>query len=174
MTGRLPIALLAGGLVMALSCAGTNGPDEPAPAPEKDAETAPSAEPDEDPSVPETTPEDDETADRILHGTANVDSVDLLVLESFPLQVRAQVTGTLSDACTEIGEIDSQIEGDTIAVTIATERPAGAMCAQVIRHFEETIDLPVRGLEAGTYTVDVNGVTEQITFERDNRLSPDR
>jgi inhibitor of cysteine peptidase len=44
------------------------------------------------------------------------------------------------------------------------------MCTQIVVPFEESIPLDVVGLPAGTYTVDVNGVTGSFTLDVDNQL----
>jgi inhibitor of cysteine peptidase len=101
-------------------------------------------------------------------GTAQVDSIDILILESFPVQIHVVAKGHLPDSCTTVGEIAEERDGDTFRVTIATTRPEGKSCAQVLTPFEETIALDVYGLDAGTYTVDVNGVTGTFTLDIDN------
>lgn len=88
---------------------------------------------------------------------APVDEIDILILESFPVQVYVIASGNLPDPCTEIFEINREREGNTFFITIKTYRSPG-FCIQVLAPFEEIIPLVVYGLPAGTYTVDVNGV----------------
>ena len=106
----------------------------------------------------------------VITGTAAIESVQVMLLESFPVQVRVVMQGNLPDACTKIGEISVERDGNTFKVKVPTVRPADEMCAQVIMPFEETVALDAAGLKAGTYTVDVNGVTETFTLEVDNTL----
>jgi hypothetical protein len=103
-----------------------------------------------------------------ISGEATVESVELLMLESFPVQVRAVVKGYTPDSCTTISDIKQERESNTFNVTIITTRPADLMCAEVITPFEETIPLDVVGLKAGTYTVNVNGVSATFTLSADN------
>ncbi len=105
-----------------------------------------------------------------VRGQARVDSVDVLLLESFPVQVQVAVSGNLPDACTFIDEIITQQTGDIFRVAITTVRQPGAMCAQVVTPFEENVPLEVEGLPAGTYEVSVNGVTTSFTLDVDNSL----
>lgn len=107
-----------------------------------------------------------------VRGDAEVDEVELLIMESFPVQVAAIARGHLRDGCTEIDEVTTTFdEGEnTFYVEITTVRDPDAMCTQALVPFEERIDLEVRGLSAGTYTVDVNGVQETFTFDVDNEL----
>ncbi|MEK9183870.1 MAG: hypothetical protein AAB890_02250, partial [Patescibacteria group bacterium] len=53
---------------------------------------------------------------------------------------------------------------DAFFITITASREADKICAQVITPFEKKILLDVAGLAAGTYTVNVNGVTATFTL----------
>ena len=100
-------------------------------------------------------------------GLASVDEIDILILESFPVQINVIARGNLPDPCTEISEVLQEREGNTFFVIIKTYRPPG-LCIQVLAPFEEIIPLEVYGLPAGTYTVDVNGVQGTFDLEVDN------
>ena len=106
----------------------------------------------------------------IVEGEAAVETVEILLLESFPVQVNVVVTGYLADGCTEIDEVITERQDNTFNVTITTVRDADAVCTLATVPFEQTIALDVLGLEAGTYTVDVNGVSETFTLDVDNAL----
>lgn len=103
-------------------------------------------------------------------GRANVESLDIKILESFPVQVQVTIKGTVSDACTTAGPIEQGRDGNTFLITVGATRPADAMCAQVITPFEQSIALDVAGLKAGTYAVEANGVTETFQLTADNVL----
>jgi inhibitor of cysteine peptidase len=100
-------------------------------------------------------------------GLAPVDEIDILILESFPVQINVIVRGNLPDPCTEIFEVLQEKEGNTFFITIKTYRPPG-FCIQVLAPFEEIIPLDVYGLPAGAYTIDVNGVQATFDLEVDN------
>ncbi|MGD2179237.1 MAG: hypothetical protein PVG71_15605, partial [Anaerolineae bacterium] len=103
-------------------------------------------------------------------GMAEVEEIDILIMESFPVQVAVVARGTLRDVCTEIDEVHREFDADSKAfsVEITTVRDPDEVCAQVLAPFEERISLDVYGLPAGTYTVDVNGVTDTFTLDVDN------
>jgi len=103
-------------------------------------------------------------------GLASVDEIDILILESFPVQINVIASGNLPDPCTEIFEVLQEREGDTFFITITTYRSPG-FCIQVLAPFEEIITLEVYGLPAGTYTVDVNGVQDTFDLEVEDILS---
>ncbi len=97
---------------------------------------------------------------RVLH---QIDSVEALILESFPPQVNLLVRGIQPDGCMYPVLIDQQRDGDTITVEIYRELPPDIMCTMQIVAYEETISLGA--LESGrTYTISVNGFTLQVTL----------
>jgi inhibitor of cysteine peptidase len=103
-------------------------------------------------------------------GLATVEEIDILTLESFPVQIFVIASGYLPDPCTEIYQVNQEREGNTFFITIETYRPPG-FCIQVLAPFEEVIPLYVYGLPAGTYTVEVNGIQGSFILEIDNILS---
>jgi len=103
-----------------------------------------------------------------LGENAIVESVEIVFLESFPLQVHAVVSGYLQDGCTTVRSAESEQVNSTFKVRIYTRRPKDAVCTQALVPFEENVPLDVYGLEAGTYGVDVYGETATFTFQQDN------
>jgi inhibitor of cysteine peptidase len=102
---------------------------------------------------------------------ATVNSLDILLLESFPVQVNAVIRGDLPDAgCTKIASVDQVREGNTFRLTLVTTTDPLALCAQVLTPFEHVVSLDVKDLPAGTYTVEAGGVQQTFTFEVDNSL----
>ena len=104
----------------------------------------------------------------VIRGLAPVETIDILILESFPVQVQVRAAGNLRDGCTTLAEITQELQGSTFAVTIGTTRPADALCTEALVPFETTIALDVLGLKAGAYTVTVNGVSGTFTLGVDN------
>lgn len=111
-----------------------------------------------------TAPKTGETTE----GKARVESIDILILESFPVQVHVVAKGNLPDGCSRIDKIDRERKGDTFEITISTARIAEALCTEALVPFEETIPLDVLGLAAGTYTVTVNEVSDTFELAMDN------
>jgi inhibitor of cysteine peptidase len=160
---NLVTALALAATVLIAACSGQPG-GAPSTATVAPTEVPPSATP-----APEGH-DIDPTPGAVITGTAQIDTIDLLIMESFPVQINAHVVGWLGDGCTSMGEVTQTREGNTITVNIPTTRPAEAVCTMQLVGFEETIPLDVAGLPAGTYTVDVNGVTETFTLDVDNKL----
>ena len=117
------------------------------------------------PSVQEPT---QAPASQVTSGKARVESIEIFIMESFPVQVNVLAKGNLPDGCTKIDQINKGSDSNTLWVEITTLRPADAMCTEALVPFEENIGLDVYGLLAGTYSVDVNGVTDTFTLSVDN------
>ena len=100
-----------------------------------------------------TTPPPDPT------GLADVQNIEIQVLESYPLQVNVIARGQLPDAgCTTISGVSQTRSGNTFTVTITTKTDSQALCAQMLTPFEQVIPLEVGSLLPGPYIVRVNGV----------------
>lgn len=109
-------------------------------------------------------------AEDLIIQKAMVSEISVMMLESFPVQVRVTAKGDLRNGCEEIYEILSEKNGKAFTVTMNAAAPKDEVCTQVLRPFEETFALDVAGLAAGTYTVDVNGITGTFTLAVDNGL----
>ncbi|PIQ77333.1 hypothetical protein COV82_05105 [Candidatus Peregrinibacteria bacterium CG11_big_fil_rev_8_21_14_0_20_46_8] len=99
---------------------------------------------------------------------AHVEKVEILVMESFPVQITAVAHGTLPDSCTTLHEPIWHYEEHRFSITLTTSRPPDAICAQVITPFTERIPLEVIGLRKGEYEVIVNGVKAEFELQTDN------
>lgn len=108
--------------------------------------------------------------ENIILDEATVNSISISILESFPVQVHVNATGFLGDGCTTLADITTSQEGNTFFITINKQRPVDAICTQQLTTFDENIPLDVNGLPAGTYTVNVNGVTDSFTLDMDNSI----
>lgn len=89
---------------------------------------------------------------------AIVESIQVQILESYPVQVQAVIRGQLPDACTYIASVTQQREGTTFRVRMITARNPNQLCAQVLTPFEQVVRLDVAGLPPGNYEVRVNDV----------------
>lgn len=145
-------------------------PDTPTmnmPTADAPATDAPTTVPDA-PTTPTPTPASDtgageEPATPSGSSTAVVENIDIQILESFPVQVRAVISGYLPDGCTTITGIEAVNEGNTFHIYITTERPPDAMCTMALVPFEETVPLQTAELPGGTYTVVANDLS--VNFE---------
>jgi hypothetical protein len=108
----------------------------------------------------------------MVRKSAIVEKIDILLLESFPLQVHVVASGHLPDSCTKLHEGMLIVRGEgnepDFNIALHTIRDKNESCAQVITPFSKNIPLDVYGLPFGTYTVDVNGIKDSFEFTVDN------
>jgi inhibitor of cysteine peptidase len=112
------------------------------------------------------------TAHLVDAGPAFVDMVSVELLESFPLQARAIVNGSLPDGCSFLGQpVISYSDLDkTFIIDLPMQKEADAMCTQALRPYSEIIPVGIDGFTAGEYTVVVNGVEANFALEIDNEV----
>jgi hypothetical protein len=99
-----------------------------------------------------------------------IERLEVQILESFPVQVNAVVHGSLPDACSLLESVRVTRQGASFQLALLAQRPAQAMCAQVVTPFTEVIPLDVDGLPAGDYLVHANGIQARFTLEVENTL----
>lgn len=105
-------------------------------------------------------------------GEAIVESLEVRILESFPVQVQAVVRGQLPDPCAFIESTGVYVEGSTFRIRMTTARQPNQRCAQVLTPFEEVVPLGAEGLPAGEYDVRINDLVEPFTLSVDNGPIP--
>jgi uncharacterized protein YraI len=96
---------------------------------------------------------------------ADVQSVEIQVLESYPLQVKAIARGLLPDSgCTTITNVSQSRNGNVFTVVVTMKTNQQVVCAQMLTPFEQVISLDVSSLLPGTYIVHVNGVEASFSL----------
>jgi hypothetical protein len=99
-----------------------------------------------------------------------VEELQVLMLESFPVQVQVDIRGQLPDACSIIEMVEQASGDDFFIITLHNARQPNMRCAPQPTPFEESVQLDVLGLPAGTYTVTVHGVETTFDLPVDNIL----
>ncbi len=99
----------------------------------------------------------------ILINLAPIEEVRVSIAESFPVQVFVYIRGGLADACTTLHGVKTERSGSAINILVTTQRPKGAICAQVYSMFEENVALGSDFTPGETYTVNVNDAS-QVNF----------
>ena len=105
--------------------------------------------------------------------TAYFDSMDIVFLESFPLQVHVVLKGNFPDGCTSIQDHEVKREENTFDIKVFTKRPVDAFCIEALVPFEYIVPLDVYGLGAGEYSVKAYNVSSEFSFTQDN-IQPDK
>ena len=140
-------------LVLILSACGAQSATSPTTAPATTAPTTP-------PATVEPTVDLGAMEIKLMP----IESVAVNIMESDPVQVAAEISGTLRDGCTEFKDATQTRNGNTITITVNTMRPKDMMCTQDIRFYSTTIKLD-GAFPAGNYTVKVNDVEQTFTVK---------
>lgn len=115
----------------------------------------------ETPSPPQTGNSIPSPADsNFIRGKVYLDSLELLTLESFPLQFTLALKGSLPTPCHQLRVSVSPPDADNkVIVDVYSISDPDEMCAQVLEPFE--VNFPLGSFPAGRYTLWVNG--EMVT-----------
>ena len=161
-------------LTLSLLLAACSGPAAtPALPTEVPPAASPTPRPTDDPDLPVTAepggtgtpapqPWEPQPGDKLFErGAVFLDVAEIIVLESFPLQVRLHLEGSRPTPCHALRvAVAPPDASNTIAVEVYTVVDPGQACTQVLAPFDETIPLgsfPTAEHPSGTYTVVVNG-----------------
>jgi len=117
---------------------------------------------------PTPTPVPTPAGDVVEGENAILDSLDVLLMESFPLQASAHIRGSLPDGCTTVKETVVEREGNTFRIRIITARPKDAVCTQALVPFEKNVPLDIYGLKAGEYSVAAQDLSTTFHLDVDN------
>ena len=96
-----------------------------------------------------------------------VDEIELLVMESFPVQVEAIVRGNLPNGCVVLDGLSAVRTDEGFLVEVEAHKQ-GDFCTQSLVPFKERVTLDVLGLPAGTYVVRAGEAVSEFTFTVDN------
>jgi len=111
----------------------------------------------EDPMVPKT----DDTLPRpadsgLTRGAVYLDSVDLLTMESYPLQFSLALTGNLPTPCNKLRvDVNPPDADNKIVVDVYSVSAPDAVCIQMLEPFSANV--PLGSFPPGHYTLWVNG-----------------
>lgn len=95
---------------------------------------------------------------------APIHEVSISIAESYPPQVFVYIKGGLADSCTSFHELSIERSGNTITISVTTERNKDKSCAQVYGFFERNINLDSDFISGEVYTVKVNDETVDFTM----------
>lgn len=151
---QMAYILLAIGILALAACTSlalqtaTPGPDEPV-SPPASVEPSPGG---IVTSTPTTPNQEDSSLSR---GEVFVDSAQLIILESYPLQIKLAVAGNLPTPCHQLrSKVNAPDDQNRITVELYSLVDPLEICIQVLQSFETEIDLG--SYPDGTYTVWLN------------------
>ena len=99
---------------------------------------------------------------------AQVQSVEIQILQSDLPQVSAVVHGNLTESCATLGESQVQYASNTFHIKVYVNSPSDIGCVQSTTPFNTTIPLDTKNLPAGNYAVIANGVSMSFTLPIEN------
>lgn len=92
----------------------------------------------------------------LQRGEVFIDTTDLLILESYPVQINLVLQGNLPTPCHELRIVANQPDEDNrILVEVYSVVDPEQVCIQMLQSFEATYSLG--SFPSGNYTVLVNG-----------------
>jgi len=100
----------------------------------------------------------------------SVKSVKVNVFGTFPIRVNATIRGELLDSCLVLDQFIPDRKDHTFAIQITTLRQTERPCQKLSKSFDLVVPLEVDNLPAGSYTVNVHGVTDNFELSVDNRV----
>ncbi|MFT5360234.1 MAG: inhibitor of cysteine peptidase [Candidatus Paceibacteria bacterium] len=101
----------------------------------------------------------------MIESLAPVSSMEVIILESFPVQINVLAKGEFTNGCWRLGDHTVSHEGQNFAIELAAFAPGpDQICTDNAPQFEERVSLDVYGLPQGTYTVSVNGIDGEFTL----------
>ena len=124
------------------------------------------------PEVATTTPKEPVSTStvQLSPNEVKVSSVEIMELESFPVQVVASVQGYVAK-CVKLGEPKVNLKGNRFLVDLNVA-VLGTVCKEknASVSFQNSVKLDVYGLKKGTYTVEVGDVKKEFVLTQDNIL----
>lgn len=127
------------------------------------------------PGIPAEVETPSPSEDEYVYGSeVIVESLDVFIFESFPVQVQVSVVGYLPDGCVELIDISVERDEMDFVLSLNTRRLTGDVaCTEALVPFEEMVRLDVEGLEAGDYRVIAKDQEAIFRLDVDNVLPED-
>jgi hypothetical protein len=97
---------------------------------------------------------------------APIESVEVVVRESFPPQYGVHIVAGLPSGCAEPGGHELERDGDTFRITVYDSRPSGdVICTAIYGYYDVNVDLGSDLVSGTTYTVEVNDKVETFVAQ---------
>lgn len=89
--------------------------------------------------------------------------VQVVVMESFPMQVVLEVRGEFPSGCDFPAQVQQRREGNAVVVEVYQEIPPDVLCPMILRPYNDTIRLE-GDFEPGDYIFQVNDFVVEQTL----------
>ena len=104
----------------------------------------------------------------MAHLEAKIDSIAVQQSETFPVQATAIVKGRLPSKCNKIQEVETTLRDNVFEVKFLVDPVLFLKCPIEVAPFEQKVALPVEGLKAGEYVVNINNILTSFELKKDN------
>jgi hypothetical protein len=108
-----------------------------------------------------------------IHSNAFVDTLQIEILETFPVQVNALLQGNLATPCSKLNPAVTNLVDNTFVIELSATQPSENACIQVLSPFNLTVPLQVEGLPKGEYVVQSQTKEARFMLEADNFIAQD-
>jgi hypothetical protein len=116
--------------------------------------------------APTSTPQSMQT--QIAIREAQVQSVEIQLMQTDPVQVKAVVRGDLTESCATLGDTQISYAANTFYIKVLTVSPTDRGCVQITTPYEQTVYLDTAELTPGIVTVIANDVSTSFNFSAEN------
>ena len=99
---------------------------------------------------------------------APIESVEVIVAESFPPQYFVQITSGLPNGCATFEEVTTERDGETVRIAVWNSMPASdeaIACTMIYGFVEHNVALGTDFTSGQRYTVQVNDVMESFVAQ---------
>lgn len=91
-------------------------------------------------------------------GQVYISNADILIMESFPVQVSLSVSGELPSPCHQlVSEVETPDKENRIHVNVESRAESDEACIQVLEAFSTQLSIDMQGARNGIYSVWLNG-----------------
>lgn len=94
---------------------------------------------------------------------SSIDEIEILLLESQPVQVTVVVSGFFPNGCYSSHETHQTREGNTITLQMTDIHHLGVLCTQAVIEYETQVDIGI--FAPGDYKVIVNGIAQEFRVD---------
>lgn len=102
--------------------------------------------------------------DEVEISLAPIHEVEVIFMESFPVQVGVYIKGGLRDGCTTFHDAVVTREDNTINIKVTTQHPKDTACPAVYTFFEKNLNIGSNFTAGATYTLKVNDYTTTFLY----------
>jgi hypothetical protein len=114
-------------------------------------------------------PSTEEISDKTSHfKQVPLSQIEIIVQESFPIQVSVIVKGELPNDCMTIDQVTQERKDNLFTIELLTQYQSKQICTALKNPYEKIISLEVEGLQAGIYAVKVNQISKFFELNIDN------